>query len=354
MFDDSEDSDVAVNLPRSYDHVLKLVCGRAWALRPMTLDYMDQLVHLRADGGRLSAEDIAERLAAARAENGDRNGAARVGAVAVIPMYGVIGQRASLMAEMSGGTSVDGLREQLREAMADPAVSAVVFDVDSPGGSVDGIPEFAAELRSSRNQKPIVAQVNTLAASAAYWLASSMSEVVATQSGEVGSIGVYAAHEDVSIAMEQQGVKTTLVSAGPYKVEGNPYEPLGEDARAQIQGQVDEFYGMFVRDVAAGRGVAVNVVADGYGGGRTFLAKGALAAGMVDRIATLEETVRRLQPRSNRQSRGAEGQQSELHAAGDTAVLEEPTRLPVAASAAPIKPDRDWNARVAKLTRSRR
>lgn len=334
-------------LPRSYDHVLKLVCERPWALRPSTLAFMDDLVHFRADGGRLPAEEIAERLAAARSDNGDRNGAATVGAVRVIPMYGLISQRSSLMSEFSGGTSVDGLREQLREALADPNISAVVFDVDSPGGSVDGVTELAMELRKSRGTKPIVAQVNTLAASAAYWLASSMDEIAVTPSGEVGSIGVYAAHEDVSAAMELRGVKTTLIHAGPFKVEGNPYQPLTDDARGQMQGQVDEFYSMFLNDVAAGRGVTPTAVEDGFGGGRTFLAKSAKAAGMVDHIATLEDTVRRLQPRAGRQRLGAED-------LGPDVLAVEPTPIPVAAAAVPTKPDRDWNARVAKLTRSRR
>jgi signal peptide peptidase SppA len=283
--------------PRSYAHVTKALTERAWAVQPQVLSYMVELVRFRSDGGLLSADEIEQRLAAAKAQNGERIGGAQAGSVAVIPMYGLITQRATMMSDFSGGTSIDELRSLLRTALADPTVTAVVFDVDSPGGSVDGVPEFAAELRSARaGSKPVIAQVNTLAASAAYWLASSCSEIVCTPSGEVGSIGVFAAHEDLSKAAEMEGVKTTLVSAGPYKTEGNPFEPLTDEARAAIQDQVDAFYGMFVGDVARGRGVGADVVTSSYGQGRTLLASKARSAGMVDRIDTLEATIRRLQP----------------------------------------------------------
>ena len=319
--------------PRSYRHVTKALHERAWAVQPQMLTFMVDLVRNRVAGVVLSPEEIDERLAAAKAQNGDRAGGAIAGSVAVIPMYGLITQRESLMSAKSGGTSIDELRSLLRSALVDPAVSAVVFDIDSPGGSVDGVPEFAAELRGyAKGAKPIVGQVNTLAASAAYWLAAQMTEVVCTPSGEVGSIGVYAAHEDVSKAEELAGVKTTLISAGPFKTEGNSFEPLSEDARASIQGQVDDFYSMFVGDVAKGRGTSVKTVLADYGQGRTLLAVKASAAGMVDRIDTLEATVRRLQP---------------AKAPGARAAVAVANPLSPAAIAASIgQPDRGWNQRM--------
>jgi len=306
----------ALIAPRSYRHVTKALHERPWAIQPQVLTFMVDLLRNRVAGVVLSSDEIDERLAAAKAQNGDRTGAALAGSVAVIPMYGLITQRESLMTAMSGGTSIDELRSFLRSALVDPAVQAIVFDIDSPGGSVDGVPEFAAELRSARNgPKPIVGQVNTLCASAAYWLASNMTEIVLTSSGEVGSIGVYAAHEDVSEAEAKAGVKTTLISAGPYKTEGNPFEPLNDEARLAIQDQVDAFYGMFLSDVARGRGTTVKAIAADYGKGRTLLARdfvqgdrtvpGALTAGMVDRIDTLEATVLRLQPKATGKRPGA-------------------------------------------------
>ena len=170
--------------------------------------------------------------------------------------------------------------------------------MDSPGGSVDGLPEMAAELRAARGgTKPIVAVANTLAASAAYWLASSVDELVVTPSGQVGSIGVLAVHEEFSRQNDAQGVTVTLFSSDPRKVEGNEWEPLTEEARATIQSQIDAFYAMFTKDVARGRNVTAGKVAADFGGGRVLLASEALKAGMVDRVDTLDATVRRLSAR---------------------------------------------------------
>lgn len=275
-----------------YQHIERFVTERPWAILPSMLATIVELVRFRAAGGLLTPEEITARVGAA--QNGPRAGGGQSAGVAVIAVYGPISQRMSMMSEMSGGTSTEKLTDTFRAALADPAVDAIVFEVDSPGGTVDGIPELAAEIRAARGGKPIVAQVNTMAASAAYWLASACDEIVATPSGVVGSIGVFTAHNDLSAAAEMEGVKTTLISAGKYKTEGNPWEPLGEEAQANLQDQVNQFYGMFVADVAKGRGVPVDTVRGGYGEGRVLLAKQAMSAGMVDRVDTLDNTVRRV------------------------------------------------------------
>ncbi len=338
--------------PRAYQHVTKSLYDRPWAMQPSMLRFMGELLRYHSEGNAFTPAELRERLAAAAAENGPRAGGVVASGVAVIPMYGVISQRANIMSETSGGTSVAEMRSALRDALNDPSVRAVVFDVDSPGGSVDGITEFATELRQlRRGAKPIVAQVNTLAASAAYWLAASMSEIVVTPSGEVGSVGVYAMHQDVSVAAEKEGVKTSFISAGEFKTEGNQFEPLSEDARAHIQSQVNENYHMFLADVAKGRGVSVDAVAEGYGRGRTLLAKGALAAGMADRIDTLDATVSRLMRPSVAGRASAEG--APIPTIAEITPVETAANLPApvvkVAAAAPTKHDPDWNRRVAGL-----
>ena len=172
----------------------------------------------------------------------------------------------------------------------------MVLDVDSPGGLVDMVPETAAAMREIRDasDKPMVAVANPLAASAAYWLASQAHEVVVTPSGEAGSIGVYQIHREGSKMFDRVGIKHTLVSAGKYKGEGNPYEALGDEGLASIQQGVNDFYSMFTADVAKGRGVSQQEVTDGMGEGRTLTAKRAKGAGLVDRVATLNETISRL------------------------------------------------------------
>jgi ClpP class serine protease len=132
-------------------------------------------------------------------------------------------------------------------------------------------------------------------ASAAYWLGSAASEVVAAPESDTGSIGVWTAHVDASKMLEEIGWKVTLISAGKYKVEGNPYEPLAAEAREFIQSQVDEYYGMFIKAVARNRGDSQTAVREGYGQGRVLTAREAVKAKLVDRIGTLDQVVGELQ-----------------------------------------------------------
>ena len=145
-----------------------------------------------------------------------------------------------------------------------------------------------------RESKPIIAQVDPMAASAAYWLAAAASEVVITPSGQAGSIGVYAVHTDVSKLNETLGVAYTYVSAGKHKVELNPDEALSAEARAHMQETVDAYYGQFVSAVAKGRGVPVADVRNGFGEGRMVTAKEAVRLGLADRVATFDETLARM------------------------------------------------------------
>jgi signal peptide peptidase SppA len=218
--------------------------------------------------------------------------ARNAGAVAVIPIHGVIEHRSSFLLELFGGTSIEEIRGMLRAAVADQQVRSIVLDIDSPGGGVGGVTELAAEIRAARGIKRIVAVANTTAASAAYWLASQADHILVTPSGQVGSIGIYAVHLDISRALDQEGVTPTIISAGERKTEGNEFEPLSDEARAEMQRRADAFYAQFVGDVAKGRKVSAAKVEADYGQGAVMLAQTALAAGLVDGIGTLDEALR--------------------------------------------------------------
>jgi ClpP class serine protease len=131
-------------------------------------------------------------------------------------------------------------------------------------------------------------------ASAAYYIGSAADEVVVTPGGEVGSIGVFMAHQDLSAALEQEGVKITLISAGKFKTEANPFESLSDEAKAALQKTVNVYYESFVNAVAKGRDAKASEVRNGYGQGRMVTAKEAVLLGMADRIETLDETIGRL------------------------------------------------------------
>jgi signal peptide peptidase SppA len=220
------------------------------------------------------------------------------GQVAIIPLTGLIRPRSSFLSWLFGGAygGLVGFQQDLQEAVADPNITAIVIDVDSPGGLTDLVPETAALIRSLRGTKPIIAVANTLAASAAYWLAAQADELVITPSGKAGSIGVFVVHEDWSSFNTKFGVEPTYISAGKYKTDGNPDEPLTPSATEELQQLVEDLYSMFVADVATGRGVSTDTVEAGYGQGRALLASRALEAGLVDRIATIDDVINGLLP----------------------------------------------------------
>jgi signal peptide peptidase SppA len=269
-----------------YSHIISEVCRKPWAILPEKLAVIAQFIRMSAAGEKLSEEEIEASMSA-----GPRVSPKGSGAVAVIPVYGTISRRMNMMSRMSGGTSIEQLTASFRQAMSDPSVKAVVLNVDSPGGSVDGVPELGAEIFSSRSQKKTIAVADTMAASAAYWIAAQADELVVTPSGSVGSVGVFAVHEDYSKALESEGISVTLVSAGKYKTEGNPYQPMSAEAKDALQADVDKFYGMFVKAVAQGRGATQESVRNGYGEGRMVMAADAVKEGMADRVATLDQVL---------------------------------------------------------------
>lgn len=269
--------------------VLTAFLETPWAILPQKLAALEEIVLRHVNGEKLDAEEVQARIHGAR-RPADR----RVGSVAVLPLFGTIFPRGNLMTNMSGATSAEQFGKEFAKLVNDPDVGAIVLDVDSPGGQVSGIDELSAQVFNARGTKPIVAVANHTMASAAYYVATSADEVVVTPSGEVGSIGVFAAHVDYSKQLEQDGVKVSLISAGKYKVEGNPYEPLSEEARGDIQQSVNDYYDAFVDAVARNRGASVDDVRSGFGEGRMVGARRAVDMGMADRIGTLDETVSRL------------------------------------------------------------
>ena len=214
--------------------------------------------------------------------------------IAVLPLTGTISHRMGMLSEASGGISTERFTQWLRAAVADPSVKAIVIDTDSPGGTVDGVPELADEIAKATKTKPVIGVANSMAASAAYWLLSQCSELVCTPSGCVGSVGVFASHEDVSKMYDQAGLKVSLISAGKFKTEGNPYEPLSDDARQALQGQVNDYYDLFTKAVARGRNTDQKTVNAGFGEGRMVLAQQAVKENMADRVATLDQTLAKL------------------------------------------------------------
>lgn len=302
---------------RSYSKVRSAVAGTPWAIRPEKLDAIVEVLDLRAAGVTFTPEEIQARIGSPRPEADmvlisidalkdgsygpepeaaaqQKRSGGGPGAIALIPMYGVIGQRMSLMQESSGGCSLERFKSRFNEALNSADVKAIVVDIDSPGGVSYGCTEMAQVIYDARGAKPMVGVINSVGCSAAIWIASQLPELVITPSGITGSIGVYMLHEDWSQANEMMGVKPTYIQFGQYKTEGNYDEPLGDEAASHFQALVDACGKQFTADVARGRKVPVSKVLSDFGQGRVLLPSEAKAVGLVDRIETLDQVLSRL------------------------------------------------------------
>lgn len=210
--------------------------------------------------------------------------------VGIIPIVGSLVNRGAWIGASSGLVSYEGVSALLRDAAADPEIRAVVLDIDSPGGEATGMFTLAEQIRQLSANKPVIAFVNDMAASAAYGLASAATEIIVSPTSMVGSIGVVLTHLDRSAEMERKGVKATLIYAGAHKVDGNPYGPLPAAVEADLQAEVSKIYDQFVGLVARGR-PALSLTDIRATEARTFIGQDAIDRGLADRIAALDEVL---------------------------------------------------------------
>jgi signal peptide peptidase SppA len=210
--------------------------------------------------------------------------------VAVIKILGTLMKSQSSF----GGTSTVQLRRDIRQAAADPNVSGILLAIDSPGGTVAGTADLAADVRAARKQKPVWAHIDDLGASAAYWVASQTDAIYANSpTALVGSIGTLMTVYDVSVAAEREGVKALVFATGPLKGAGAPGSVVTDEQRAYFQGLVDDAQTAFDSAVRGGRGMnATQLTA--VRTGAVFPASKAVDLKLIDGIRSLEKTVEAL------------------------------------------------------------
>lgn len=239
-----------------------------------------------ADAARLKPEP-GQRMA--RVYPGDRKPRTQ-NKIGVIPLMGLIEQRQSWFGELVGSTSTEQFAAAFDSLIADTAVSAVVIDVHSPGGTTPGVQVLSDRIFNARQKKPIYAISNSLCASAALWIASSATKLFAAPGSVTGSLGVYSVHVDATKAYADAGLNPTVITAtgSPAKAEWSDMRPLSPEARAHEQREVDIIHREFVAALARNRGLNPASVQAHFGQGRTMNPTDALAARMIDGITTLD------------------------------------------------------------------
>ena len=258
-----------------------LLASQPWAIDPDMLETM-RTIALREHGG---IEAVEAKLG--RPLQNARKVSLRDG-VAVVPVTGPIFRYANLFTQISGATSLDVLAKDFNAALEDPNVSSIVLDINSLGGQAAGISDFAQMVHGAA--KPVVAFIDGMAASAAYWIAAAASTVVISKSGMAGNVGAV-----LSLNNRKDPNTTEIVSSQ----SPNKRPDVTTDAgRAQIQAMVDSLAQVFIEDVAAYRGMTPEAVIADFGGGAVFTGAKAVAAGMADRIGTLESVIAELSGRA--------------------------------------------------------
>jgi signal peptide peptidase SppA len=208
--------------------------------------------------------------------------------VGVVTITGSLVNRGAWVGASSGLTSYEGIQHQLNTAKNETAVNTVLLDLHTPGGEAVGAFETAAVVRELAKKKRVVAFINGMAASAGYAIASGATEIVTTETGVSGSIGVVLLHADFSRKLDRDGITPTLIHAGARKVDGNPFQPLSKDVKANLQAEVDALYEAFLKTVHLGRGSRLTVDAARATEAETFIGQAAVERGLADRVGTFE------------------------------------------------------------------
>jgi signal peptide peptidase SppA len=207
--------------------------------------------------------------------------------VARIPINGTLVHKLGGVSPYSGMIGYDCLDKIVTDALDNREVGAVLLDVDSPGGEVAGCFEFAKKLRTMNagaGRKPIVAFANEMACSAAYAIASSCDAVMTTETGIVGSIGVWTMLVDMTKGLSKNGIEVTMIRAGERKARGGPYEHADKATFEKLQGWVDQTWDLFAELVAANRPLSAAAVRALEGD--WFTGHDALDLGLVDAVDT--------------------------------------------------------------------
>lgn len=305
-----------------------LICNQPWAIT------QDALAQMLAIANReLRDIEAVEAQKAQRLENSAQ--AQRRGDVAIIPVTGPIFRYANLFSEMSGATSVQILARDFTTALNDASVRAILLNIDSPGGEVNGVNEFANMVYAARGRKPIVAYVGGTGASAAYWIASAADEIVADETAILGSIGVIAA-----IPRPDAETAEDVVFVSSQSPRKRP-DPTTDAGAADIQAVLDATADVFIGAVARNRGVSVEAVLSDYGQGGVFVGQQAVAAELADRLGSFEATLAELVDRpAQAQGTVAQAETPSVHASAPD-VPRLAASLPSAAPASrPARADR--------------
>lgn len=263
---------------------MNLLTSNVWAIEPTAFD---RYVRMAA---KLSSMDLSS--VEAQMDQGPRI----QGGVARIPVRGPLVKSVGFIEAILGFSSTTSIQQMVEQAAADESVKNIVLEVDSPGGSVSGLAELADAIFAAKDEKPVIAQVDGMAASAGYLIASQATEIFAGREDMVGSIGVRLMLYDFSKLFESEGVEAVPIDTGEFKSAGAMGTEITEAQRADFQRIVDIYFDGFIDAITRGRSMSESAARE-VGDGRMFVGQEAVDLGLVDGIQTLRDTLSNLATR---------------------------------------------------------
>lgn len=261
-----------------------------WMITPEKLAELKAAFSAHMKDGKIKTKDLESRAPGTVEDFQGKWQYDILKSAAIIPIKGIISKDPTVFSFFFSGTSTKKVARLIEDALNNRDITAIVLDIDSPGGTVDGTQELANLIFSKRHRKPIVAWTDGMVASAAYYIASAADKIfISGDMPPIGSIGVVTSHIDYSKMDERHGIKETEIYAGKYKRIASYVEPLSQEGREYIQDRVDYIYSIFVNDVAKYRGVTVDTVLKNMADGQMFIGRQALDAGLVDGVSTFDQ-----------------------------------------------------------------
>lgn len=216
--------------------------------------------------------------------------------VALIPIHGEIMTDTSSSLFSSGGASSTDIVKLIKKAGDDPNIKAIVFEINSPGGSPVGSEEIANAIKNVN--KTTVSYIRDVGASGAYWVASSTNKIYASKASITGSIGVEASYIEFAGLMNRYNVTYRKLTGGKYKDIGTPYRELTPYEEQMLQDQIDVLYNYFIDEVAANRHMDRSKVED-LATGMFYVGAKAKELGLIDEIGGKEEVKQYLEQKLN-------------------------------------------------------
>lgn len=234
-----------------YPTLFTKLINTPWAIASQKLDTLLEITH---NGGvEFELSKVQESGLTSARLGGDEE---IQGGVAVLNVTGTLVNRTSGFDSYSGLKSYMNLSNEFQSMLDNELVKHIVLDIDSGGGSVNGLFDFVDQIYQARSVKPITAIINDNAFSAAYAIASAASKIYLSRTGGAGSIGVIAKLYSFSRRYEDDKIDVETITAGSRKADLDPDTPISDEARAKVQAEVDSINEMFLSTVERNIGVS--------------------------------------------------------------------------------------------------